>query len=320
MSEGDQGSNPASIGYVPPPDVGWGPVQEPVPDSGTGSTTSDDPTVKGPTDRSPDEGPNQSHEEPPVSPPPAPTASRRPVSRQPPLSQVSPQKLEADEAEVVARLLTRRQALLTGEPSTLTVGPADVSPTLPLAVPSSGFRRALPVSLYLENDEDKLEVQGALMEVLKVFDIEVRDLWPEIRGSSFRSFLARTRTSMRSPEFRTRLAKIERAVELQALHKVQAEVDAAQGDAVAKLITALGSTPTAMIQIGSVLLMKIDGEVTVRNLTQLELLHLERNPALLRAPAEALHELQRLNSAVESRQKPAVESEPSSPVQAVTQP
>ena len=309
MSEGDQGSNPASIGYVPPPEDGWGPVQEPVPDSGTGSTTSDDPTVKGPTDGGPFESP------PPVVRPPAPTVSRRPVSPQPPqapLSPVSRQKLEADEAEVVARLLTRRQALLTGKSSTLTVGPADVAPAMPVTAPSSGFRRALPVSLYLEDAEDKLEVQGALMKVLEAFDIEVRDLWPEIRGSSFRSFLARTRTSMRSPEVRTRLAKIERAVELQALHKVQAEVDAAQGDAVAKLITALGSTPTAMIQIGSVLLMKIDGEVIVRNLTQLELLHLERNPALLRVPAEALHELQRLNS--------AVGSEPSSPVQAVTQP
>ena len=315
MSEGDQGSNPASIGYVPPPDDGLAPVQEPVPDSGTGPATSDDTTVKGPRDGDPAEGP------PPVSP--APAVSRRPVSRQPPqppLSPVSRQKLETDEAEVVALLLTRRQALLTGKTSTLTIGTADISSAMPVAAPSSGFRRALPVSLYLENAEDKLEVQGALMKVLEAFDLEVRDLWPEIRGSSFRSFLARTRTSMRSPEFRTRLAKIERAVELQALHKVQAEVDAAQGDAVAKLITALGSTPTAMIQIGSVLLMKIDGEVTVRNLTQLELLHLERNPALLRAPAEALHELQRLNSAAESEQKPAVESGPSNPVRAVTQP
>ncbi|HEY3709107.1 MAG TPA: hypothetical protein VGL64_07020 [Amycolatopsis sp.] len=317
MSEGDQGSNPASIGYVPPlSDEGLEPVHtdrvsplqnEPVPDSGTGTTTSDDATVKGPMDGVPDEEPNRRHRELPVP----------PVSPRP---RVSPQKLEADEAEVVARLLTRRQALLTGETSALTIGHADVAPAMPVAAPSTGFRRTLPVSLYLENAEDKLEVQGALLKVLEVFDIEVRDLWPEISGSSFRSFLARTRTGMRSPEFRTRLAQIERAVELQTLHKVQAEVDAAQGDVVAKLITALGSTPTAMIQIGSVLLMKINGEVIVRNLTQLELLHLERNPALLREPAEALHELQRLNSAVESQRKPAVESEPSSPVRAVTQP
>jgi hypothetical protein len=67
-----------------------------------------------------------------------------------------------------------------------------------------------------------------------------------------------------------------------------------------------------MIQVGSVLLMKIDGEVTVRNLTQLELLHLERNPALLRSPAAALYELQRLNAAVQAEQ--------SVPVPAVRQP
>ncbi len=65
---------------------------------------------------------------------------------------------------------------------------------------------------------------------------------------------------------------------LQVVHKAQAEVDAAQGRAVAELITSLTSTPNAMIQAGSLLVIKIDGEIIVRNPTQAELLHLERNP------------------------------------------
>ena len=297
MSEGDQRPNPGSIGYIPP-------------DDDDADVTQNDPATVPITGSYPVDAPPDSYTTEPV----AATDPERPIPRREPVRHpepsVSPLKLEADEENVVAQLLTRRQALLTGKTSASPVTLNDVAPAVPAG--AAGFRRALPVSIYLESDEKKVATRDALLEVLEVFGIEVRHGWPEIRGSSFRSFLARTRTSMKSPEVRTRLAKIERAVELQALHKVQAEVDAAQSDAVAKLITALGSTPTAMIQIGSVLLMKIDGEIIVRNLTQLELLHLERNPALLRSPAAALHELQQLNT--------AAQTEHNVPARAATQP
>lgn len=59
------------------------------------------------------------------------------------------------------------------------------------------------------------------------------------------------------------------------------------------MITALDKTRNAIIQIGSVLLVKVDDRLVVRNLTQVELAHWERNPALFRDPAAALDELQR---------------------------
>lgn len=99
---------------------------------------------------------------------------------------------------------------------------------------------------------------------------------------------------MTSTEMAERMEKVERGIELHLLHKKQAEIDSLQGEAVAKLLTALESTPTALIQIGSVLLIKIDGVPAVRNLTQQELIYLEQNPALLRNPAgifEALQEV-----------------------------
>lgn len=69
------------------------------------------------------------------------------------------------------------------------------------------------------------------------------------------------------------------------------EFNTAINDAVAKLLTALENTPDAIIQIGSVLLIKIDGVPHVCNLLQLELARMERNLALFRDPA-ALLELQ----------------------------
>lgn len=158
---------------------------------------------------------------------------------------------------------------------------------------TSSFLRSTPVSVYV--DGDHAEVEEALAGVLEAFGLEITDSFPPIRGSWYRAFVTRTKKAATAPEFTSRIAKLERALELQAIHRAQAEVDAAQGDAVAKLITALGKSPNAIIQIGSVLLIKVDGVPVVRNLTQIELGHLERNPALFRDPAAALHELQQVS-------------------------
>jgi hypothetical protein len=58
---------------------------------------------------------------------------------------------------------------------------------------------------------------------------------------------------------------------------------------------ALENTHNALIQIGSVLLIKVDGVPVVRNLSQRELAYMEQNPALFRDPAATLQELQRIN-------------------------
>jgi hypothetical protein len=97
-------------------------------------------------------------------------------------------------------------------------------------------------------------------------------------------------------ELQDRLRKLERGIELHALHKAQAEVDEKQGSTVAQLLTALEHTPTALIQIGSLLIVKVDGVPAVRNLTQLELRHLEQNPQLLGDPGAVLEALQRQSS------------------------
>jgi len=275
---GSGGRTPGSIGYVPPPkDDPLSSTGEPLTSEPTGHTDTPTPTGQEPI----------AHE-----------TGRRPepvMSLPSPEPKPSTSKLETDQNVDVAALLARRQrAITTGQAPGAHVTPADV-------VPGGGhsgrsLQRSLPVAIYLEHDEGREATRTALLGVLAAFDIEVTQAWPEIRGSSFRSFLARTRRRMTSPEFRAHMAKLERALELQVVHKAQAEVDAAQGKAVAELITSLASTSNAMIQAGSLLVIKIEGEIIVRNLTQVELLHLERNPVLLRAPTAALHELQSLNA------------------------
>jgi len=151
----------------------------------------------------------------------------------------------------------------------------------------------VPARIYLSEGRDHQAVEDALIGVVEAFGLELVDAEAPEAGSWFRRFLIRLKNSGQLPTAEEQFVKLGRALDLELLHRKQAEVDAAQGAAVAGLITALGATPRAVVQIGSVLLVKDGDTVVVRNLTQLEIAHWERNPALFCEPAAALRELQR---------------------------
>lgn len=73
------------------------------------------------------------------------------------------------------------------------------------------------------------EIESSLTQILNLFDLSVTHRLPPVRGSWYRAFVARTKKAARSPELKTRLEKIERAIEIQALHRHQAEIDSVQG-------------------------------------------------------------------------------------------
>lgn len=146
----------------------------------------------------------------------------------------------------------------------------------------------VPVRIWLENESSSVEVQDAVKDLLDSHGFVVARAYPPKQGSWYRSFAFRLRRASTSDEMRRRMEKLERGIELQLVTKNQAQVDQAQGDAVAKLLAALQDSPTALIQIGSVLLVKIDGVPMVRNLTQTEIALLDRNPSLLDNPRSAL--------------------------------
>ena len=77
------------------------------------------------------------------------------------------------------------------------------------------------------------------------------------------------------------------------LDRFLTRTDEIASDAIARLITALTDTDNAVIQVGSILLVKLEGMIMVRQLTQRELDYCHQNPSLFRNPADALAELQR---------------------------
>ena len=148
----------------------------------------------------------------------------------------------------------------------------------------------IQVRIYLAVGDDAGPIDLAVLDLLDAygFRVEFRDV--PVMGSWFREFWVHVKRS--SPPIDEQLVKLARAVELQGLDRPQSEVDLNQAEAVARLLGALDSESDALIQVGSVFLVKFNNVVVVRNLSQTELAYFSRNPALFKDPEKALQCLQ----------------------------
>lgn len=119
---------------------------------------------------------------------------------------------------------------------------------------------------------------------------------PDESGSWWKKLLLRTKGFFASADVQKRLRTAEGALEAHYLDKPQAEANHLQAGAAAPLITALGTTPNACIQVGTLLLVKAtkDGQsaVITRTLTKEELRRLEENQAMLKRPDQVLEWLE----------------------------
>lgn len=157
--------------------------------------------------------------------------------------------------------------------------------------------RFIPVRAYIDETPDGAinAISAAIADVLAAYGFTVADEFPEIKGSWFKKWLAKSKEALSQPEVIERLEKIERAVELKAIDKPQADVDEKQASAIAKLIKAVEKVPNAAVQAGSVLVVKITTAkgpvIQARTLSQEEMVELENNQLLLQDPSEVLGKL-----------------------------
>ncbi|MBO3744876.1 cold-shock protein [Streptosporangiaceae bacterium NEAU-GS5] len=145
----------------------------------------------------------------------------------------------------------------------------------------------LPVTIYLEDDADAQGMEEAVRHVLDKSELEIAVEFPPVHGSWFKRLVARVRYEAADTGLEGIGRKAIRAAELAQVDKRQAEVNATNLDAVANLIDKLEKTTAAVIQIGSVLLVKTHQGVLIRELTLDELRYLEANPRLLHSPTDA---------------------------------
>jgi hypothetical protein len=215
-----------------------------------------------------------------------------------PLDRLDREEKKRSPVEVQIDNIARRLADWESEYETQQVETIDVLASLTKELADSGFKttQVLPVTVFLDTNRtgDVIDVSRAIGEFLTSIDL---DLFFESGewGSWFGRSFARSKKALASQGVKDTLTRAERALEIQTLHIPQAQIDAMQADAAAKLIAALGPTPNAIVQIGSVLLVKVDGTPIVRNLTQTELSYLEHNKHLYKSPKNALEELGRVS-------------------------
>jgi hypothetical protein len=154
----------------------------------------------------------------------------------------------------------------------------------------------LDIQVYLADGGNHTAVESALNDFIGALHLEVLSREDPEFGSWFRRM--RGKVTSQTPSLEEVVELAVRAAQMKTMLWPQAGIDAAQGDVLAKLITSLGSEHNAVIQIGSILLVKSNGDLMCRNLTQAELSYLERNPPLIKDPGSILRQLQDASSAV----------------------
>ncbi|MER9414775.1 hypothetical protein NKI95_02120 [Mesorhizobium sp. M0306] len=146
--------------------------------------------------------------------------------------------------------------------------------------------RYFPIRIFLEESPSPA-VQGLRDEITKLLDAfgaEVADEFPPVIGSFFQTFTGRFKNALRSKEAKERYAKIEKALELQVLGKIQADINLKASEAFANVARALENSGNASIQIGSMIYEQVVDEsgrhVRSRELTLAEMIEIENRDKL----------------------------------------
>lgn len=165
------------------------------------------------------------------------------------------------------------------------------------------------ISVFLENTADADEIEAAVRAAADQLGLDIIADSSPLFGSWFKRLLARGKEEFTEDRVHGAIEGALRAVELEQVEKRQAQVNATNIDAVAGLIDKLNNTPAAVVQIGSLILIKTSETLVVRELTQAEQATLRDNPILLTNPdaaAAVLMPTHRAGAAVAVEQAPEV--------------
>ncbi|MGW2220133.1 hypothetical protein ACWCSD_34535, partial [Nonomuraea sp. NPDC001684] len=149
-----------------------------------------------------------------------------------------------------------------------------------------------PLTIFIDDETQQEAVQSAVAEWLTAQGLEISWEGDPIIGSFWRTFLTRFRKGAED-HLDEGMALAGRAVGLYGLDTRQAEVNQKEAEAFAKVMEALATVDSAIIHHGTLLVVKHAGTVVRRELSQLEVEALRKNPVLTARPDIILQELQR---------------------------
>ncbi|WP_158888260.1 hypothetical protein [Amycolatopsis anabasis] len=153
-------------------------------------------------------------------------------------------------------------------------------------------RPEVPVTIYLADGAAHDQVEAAVQDVLAAAGLAIISRGDPVLGSWFRRLKAGTREAARSPLGREALAVGTHAVESRLVLEKDAEITATLLSNIAPVINALQAEQNAVIRLGAVLVVKVDGNLMVHQLTPAQQLTLNHTPQLLKSPREILAALE----------------------------
>lgn len=176
----------------------------------------------------------------------------------------------------------------------------------PVSDASSSEVSALPITIYLSDEGAHEQVQAAVEDLLGVVGLDITGRDEPILGSWFRRMWAGVTRAVRSPAAREAGLVATHVVDTR-LHLAQdAAISAALMQNLGPVIASLESTPEAVIRLGSVVIVKVDGVVMVDQLTAAQQAVLDHRPKLVMSPHE-LSTLLKAKQAANGVEKPAID-------------
>lgn len=145
---------------------------------------------------------------------------------------------------------------------------------------------AAPMSVYTSTDEPPEELIRALAQLLRTAGLSVTHEGGIERGSWFKSWRVRESRAGGLRRLARLAEKAERAGELRYIYGARAESDEREANAVATVIGTLDGVDSAVIQLSSMIIVKFDGRIICRVLTETEVRMLGKHPELLKAPGD----------------------------------
>ncbi|MCW2750384.1 MAG: hypothetical protein JWR83_1494 [Aeromicrobium sp.] len=155
---------------------------------------------------------------------------------------------------------------------------------------------SIDVVMYSDGNEGDPEwdaLVDAVHDLVRALGYSNPETVETLRASIFRR--DRWRRRFAAPAVKERLAKLEHAVDLQAITRHQAAIDSEEALAFANVLGALGDCRRACVRVGSILVVRYPvGEEAVtlaRTLSLTEMVALDKYPEIQRSPENAFDAL-----------------------------
>jgi predicted regulator of Ras-like GTPase activity (Roadblock/LC7/MglB family) len=163
----------------------------------------------------------------------------------------------------------------------------------------------LPITIYLSDEAPHSAVEAAVEQMLAEAGLAVLDREDPVMGSWFRRMRATLGHALRSQAVRDGVLTAAHVADTRLVLAQDAAVTATMLQNVGPVITALQPTKDAVVRIGAVLIVKVDWEVRVLQLTAPQQAILDHQPQLVTSPRDVIGAVGLLTTADGPTSEPA---------------